>query len=103
MPCSDSGAPYPPTEEELLERKVPAMLCAVWSVMSADMRLQVLGDVNWLEAGVTRDELFKWIMLHERRDRSRRAEEARKRQVLELKARALAKLTDAERAVLGLK
>ena len=103
MPCSDTGPTYPPTEEQLLDRKVPAMLCAVWRGLTPDERIKVVNTINWAEAGVTRDELFKWITTHELKDRQRRAEEDRRRQVLELKAKALAKLTDAERAVLGLK
>jgi len=29
MPCTDGGVPFPPTREEVLADKVPAMLCAI--------------------------------------------------------------------------
>ena len=82
---------------ELAERE--AMLCAVLSIYGPDMDA-VYSEINWLEAGVTQDDMESWWKTHKRKDEERRAREADKREAARNKA--LKKLTHEERVLLGL-
>lgn len=100
MPCTDGGVPYPPTREEIIAAKMPAVLCGLVSKLGVDA---VVDAVDWVEAGVTPAEFVEWWTVHERNDRMRRQREARQREQEALRAQALAKLSPAERAALGQK
>jgi hypothetical protein len=109
MPCHDGGVPYPKSEEELLDDKAPAMLCAIWRTLGQNERMMILKDVDWKRAGVTLGEFVQWWKIHEKADKLREAaelrqaqEKARRQENMALKAKALAKLTAEERTALGL-
>lgn len=55
--------------------------------------------VNFREAGITKNELIEWHKKHKELDRKHREEDRLKK----LKETALAKLTDEEKKVLGVK
>lgn len=95
-------------------------LCAALSALeSAHNRDAEQPDdfYDWIifsDAGITKEQLVKWHIEHKRLDALHRAEEERKRQQSEkklqqlekrkqTKAAALAKLTDEEKKVLGVK
>jgi hypothetical protein len=108
MPCTDGGVHYPPSREEVLDEKAPAMLCAIMSAISNGENIpitldRVLRHVNWKEAGVTRAEFDEWWKLHQRRDAARRAREAADAKAAALRKKAASKLTKAEREALGVK
>lgn len=69
MPCDCSG--YPPSREEVLDHKMPAVLCAVISEYGMD----ILDSIDWKESGVKRKEFEEWWVLHQARDKERRARE----------------------------
>lgn len=94
MPCTDGGPSRP-------DPKVEAMLCAIVSSMDPDDLDEVLDDVNWREAGVTRAEFQVWWEQHQAEDASRRERESAAAEVEQTRRRALAKLTPAERAAIA--
>ena len=103
MPCSDGGIPYPPSREELLDRKASAMLCAIATVLAKKGALAATAaEADWTEAGVTIGEFHDWLTLHAQKDLERRAREADQQDRQEKAKAALAKLSPAERAALGL-
>jgi hypothetical protein len=98
MPCTDGGVPYPPSREELLDKKVPsAMLCALLSV---GLPSGMLEQIDWDEAGITRAEFTEWWQRHRAQDVVRRAAEQRTREREELRRLAEAKLTPEELAAI---
>jgi hypothetical protein len=102
MPCGDGGVPYPPTREEELAAKTPQMLCGIAKVLRDKMILNhTLDKVDWKEAGVMRAEFDEWWLLHSRADTDRRMNELKAKREDEARKKALAKLTKAERKLLG--
>lgn len=61
--------------------------------------IDTLGLIDYKEAGITRSQLEKWWADHKRKD----ADSRRNREVQEKRKAALAKLTDEERKLLGIK
>jgi uncharacterized protein YjiS (DUF1127 family) len=61
--------------------------------------LDIMSDEDFADAGITRKELEKWWKNHKKLDAEHREQERLKK----LKESALAKLSDEERKVLGLK
>ena len=61
--------------------------------------LDIMGDEDFADAGITRKELEKWWKNHKKLDAKHREAERLKK----LKESALAKLTDEEKKVLGVK
>jgi hypothetical protein len=61
MPCNDDArVPLP-----------EAALCAIMKVLvKRDLISQVLGAVDWQQAGVTEDELYRWWTEHKLADQS---------------------------------
>lgn len=96
MPCDCSG--YPPPREEVLADKMTAVLCAVIE----EHGKEILDSIDWQEAGVKRDEFEEWWVLHQERDRKRRALEDQERQKKAARDSARAKLSKEEKAALGL-
>jgi hypothetical protein len=95
MPCytPDPG----PSPEEILESKMPAVLCGVLSKHGAS----ILDGLDWKEIGVTKDEAFRWWDQHKRKDASRKKREAEYEAARTKRNAALAKLTPEERAIIG--
>jgi hypothetical protein len=110
MPCMDGG----PSAHEVKMRDqaaaaakrqtqmIEASLCAIVSAIdkqSIEIRQAVFGSVDWQEAGVTVREFDNWLHNHRAKDAERRKAEE------EAKARAalLARLTDEEKRLLGVK
>jgi predicted acyl esterase len=93
MPCFDGGVPYPPSREEVLTAKMPAVLCGIVTYMGIDVLVEM---VNWQEAGVTPAEFREWWRLHQRDDEVRRVREARDKRRAELRLQAEGKLTPEE-------
>lgn len=103
MPCTDGGAPYPPTREQELEAKAPAMLCAITKVLDDSNIIGTIFDrVDWATAGVTAYEFQEWWELHKEKDRQRMRDEVRNAERERKRKDALAKLTKADRKALGL-
>lgn len=89
MPCDDGGVPFPPTREEVLNAKAPAMLCAVFAALSDIYDANtIINSINEAESGVTKAELLEWYVMHRRQDAARRIREEQSR-----------KLRDAEEGV----
>lgn len=125
MPCTDGG--YTAEQQAKIDaearkaerekRMMAAMLCAICTVLESNRELvrrdgqstllpAVLDKVDWEEAGVKRTEFAVWWDRHKEEDRKRRkreaAEAARRDQAKKRREEALAKLTLADRRVLGL-
>jgi hypothetical protein len=97
MPCSDNGVPYPPSREEILTRKMPAVLCGLVRALGVTA---VLESVDWKEAGVNPVEFREWWQMHQKDDEVRRVREERNRRRAELRAQAESKLTPDELAAI---
>ena len=113
MPCRDDPADYRPRNdynEQVLRRErgdLDAALCAVFRVLDTNdypMSLgELLGYVDWQEAGVSRAWVDGWWASHKEQDRLRKLQEAAEARKKELQASAYAKLTRDEIKALGLK
>lgn len=108
MPCSNDGAAEAYERERDKEfRRLTASLCAILRVAETNDINLVLGQVDWQEAGVTREWLVGWWAEHKRADEARKIREARERfertQREANRIKALSKLTPEERAALGIK
>lgn len=97
MPCftPDPG----PSEEELLERKMPSVLCAVVRKFG----LEAINSIDWKEAGVSKGDFLRWWNEHERKDTARREREAERELADAERKAAVSKLNAAERILLGIK
>jgi hypothetical protein len=62
-----------------------------------------LSNVDWKEVGVKRRTVEAWWRKHKAEDEARRVREAAEKRKTELKAAALAKLSEEEKAALGIK
>ncbi len=119
MPCRDyyddhPGAYYE-SEVRGLQKQVSFAESALCQVLVALERAVLVGVdpldmIDYKEAGITRAELEKWWINHKALDAKHRAEEAaKKKAVVEKREKArkkkaiLAKLTDEEKAILGVK
>lgn len=101
MPCFDNQ-PHEPSREEVLARKMPAVLCAILRCHTVNELRAMFARINWKDAGVTPEEVDEWWRLHNANDRERAAREREQRERDRVRAKALAKLTPAERRELGL-
>jgi hypothetical protein len=98
MPCRSDGwdAPY---REDLKELEMlRAVVCAFMTAYPDEY-----SKINWKKAGVRQKELELWWETHQEKDRARREQEEKARREHELKKAALARLTDEELRLLGLK
>lgn len=91
MPCLNDG--YPPSPQEILDAKAPALLCGLLNTFIPSELESRLNHVDWESTGVTREEFNEWWMDHKLRDRRRKETIIRD---------AKAKLTPIERRALGL-
>lgn len=108
MPCRDEMAEAQDRKRDYQELAfLRAGLCAVLTVMEKNMKkktfAQYIDCIDWKEAGVTKREFLGWWEDHKEKDRKRLA--AMEKQLKEIKIRkeALAKLTDEEKKILGVK
>lgn len=92
MPCYD-----PPSRDEILSTKMPAVLCSIVSQCGVD---QVLSIVNWEETGVLPGEFREWWNHHVKRDIERRQREDEQKRREQLRQQAKEKLTPEEMAAL---
>lgn len=101
MPCFDGG----PTRPEP-ETPYEAILCGVFTFLEnqpLDGTLEaVLENLDYKEMGVTEEEVRVWWEVHKAQDARRRERERKEREREEARQTALSKLTDAEKAALGL-
>ena len=104
MPC------YPYPEESAAEQrkallKQEAISCALMkALLSLDGMTvaNVTKIVNWVAAGVTKNEFLKWWVDHVAQDKARSEKETRALEEKRIKAKALSKLTKDEQRLLGL-
>lgn len=76
MPCGDGGVPYPPTREEELDAMVPIpALCGILKRMTALEIDELKGRIDWVEAGINRDDFTEWWAMHQARDAEREQRE----------------------------
>ena len=119
MPCRDyyddhPQAYYADTTRALQEQVsfAESALCQTLAALERAVLVGVdpLDMIDYKEAGITRAQLEKWWIKHKELDARHRAEEtAKKKAAAEKKEKArkkkaiLAKLTDEEKAILGVK
>lgn len=83
---------------------VTASLCAVMTRLEQFMPAKdFLAQVDWAEAGVLREDFDRWWKEHKAEDVKRRRAEAKERERVAAREAALAKLTPAERKLLGVR
>jgi hypothetical protein len=116
MPCrdfyDDHPSAYYESEVSGLRRQVSfaeSVLCQTLAALEKAVG-NPLDLIDYREAGVTRSELEKWWKNHKALDAKHRAEEAaKKKEAAEKRAKAkkrkelLAKMSDEEKEILGLK
>ena len=84
-------------------KMLEAMLCASFrSAYSMNKFDELIKNIDWAEAGVTKSELLEWWNKHQREDEERREREHQEREREMARHRALSKLTKEERKLLGL-
>jgi len=93
MPCSSAG--YGPSFEDQVRKELENV---------EDM----LADVDWKEQGITIEQaqewwLQEWWLDHQKRDRDRKRREIIAAEKAAKKQAALAKLSDEDKKILGLK
>lgn len=103
MPCFDPGADEDNRLELTRLRRLEATLCGVFRAMSLYSELTLLLErVDWKEVGVQRRDIEEWWAAHQAEDAARRTAEKERRRVARVRANALSKLTDEERAALNI-
>jgi hypothetical protein len=110
MPCRDWNVNDDRAAEHDRLRLVEPALCGVFTAMErqgGDLFENVLSFVNWREAGVSEESVRHWWKAHKAEDaRQRKNEDRRAKSAAEKKRKreeALAKLTEEERKLLGIK
>lgn len=109
MPCRDwtVNDEYHAEAHRIASLLEPAM-CGILTALENQNQLQmVLFSVDWREAGVSKESVEAWWKEHKRKDAQRRKAEAKRVARAAEKQRkreeALAKLTEEERKLLGIK
>ena len=105
MPCRTDDWDCKPVRESrngLYIADFEAILCGILTVLEKEERMFSLDDVDWDEVGVKKKHVDKWWKEHKKEDEVRRAKEAAAKRKNDLRAMALAKLTDDERKALDL-
>jgi hypothetical protein len=119
MPCrdfyDDNPSAYYADTVKGLQKQVSFSESALCQTLAAFQKLintnvfEILKDttpldyIDYKEAGITRDELDKWWSEHKRKDEESRKKEAEEKDRKRLRRHALAKLSQEERKVLGIK
>jgi hypothetical protein len=109
MPCRVDDEPWEPRRETrhgMTIEDFEAVLCGVFTAADRGIligRSDALMDVvDWKEAGVKRRTVETWWRQHQAEDAERRDREFAERKRADLRAAALGKLTNEERAALGI-
>lgn len=83
--------------------KQTARLCAIFKVLQKNKLLtEILNQVDWKEAGVTKQSTLEWWARHQKEDLRRRQIEREEFLRKQRRNKILSKLTDEEKKELGL-
>lgn len=104
MPCNEPSWAVEERYNQYYKdlKKTEAMLCAVLTVVENSNKLNLLWNINVKESGVSSKEIFYWWDKHKAADKKRRFLEQEKEEKDRKKMRALEKLTEEEKRILGL-
>lgn len=107
MPCYDSRD-HDGSATEALRARVVFMEAALCATLNALRRINLihadpLDSIDYVEAGIAKKDLNRWWQEHIAKDEARKIREEADRQRKVLREDALAKLSDEEKKVLGLK
>lgn len=104
MPCNDGG--YGNGYAEKQAKWFEALACGIFTQMDKQpidgLLNDILDNLDYQEMGINRLDVEFWWKSHKSADEKRRAEEAQKAQIEELRILGLSKLTQEERKALGL-
>lgn len=101
MPCRCDPEPEDYHYNELSARD--AMLCGVLSALEhLNSFDQVVENIDWHEAGISKKALLSWWKRHKEEDARRKLQEAKAKAKEEKVQKALSKLSKDERKLLGL-
>ena len=103
MPCfSESNGPG--THTVYVEKGVfSSRLCGVFSVLEKQGLLDtVLNQIDWKEAGTSKEGTVSWWERHKKEDAHRRKIEEEERAQKRARARVLSKLSPQEKRLLGI-
>ena len=109
MPCRDDWGPATQeTRHGMTIADFEAVLCGLFTALEGreqinDMLSLWLSNVDWKEVGVKRGAVEAWWKKHKAEYAARLAREAAEQYKAKLKASALAKLSEEEKAALGIK
>lgn len=105
MPCYDPQRPEDVNIEQSKEiRKLNAMLCGFTTALHERNVLESwVKQVDWNEAGVTKEDFVTWWENHQREDRDRIVRELRERNRVAIRKHAIEKLSPLEQEVLGIR
>lgn len=105
MPCRDGMEDLRRAEEHAERALIRASLCAVLTLLEKDPGgfALMLKQIDWKEAGVSKREFLGWWEDHKEEDAKRRERMAEQLREIKVRKDALAKLTDEEKKVLGIK
>ena len=118
MPCTNGG----PSDREIANSsqkkilKLEAFLCAIISVLENNSKMtkivhsqhfesifeKISNSLDEKESGITGKQLRAWWAKHKKQDKIRRNAEKEKKLTEEARRKALNKLSDAEKKLLGL-
>lgn len=105
MPCGDG--PRYNSYERVVYRPDPeteAMLCVVMTFLEKNSLIQYMRkETDWVEAGIDYAMIANWWKHHKAIDEARRKREKAEREREKAKKDLLAKLSDAEKKLLGIK
>lgn len=102
MPCGDGG--YPTHTVYVESGTQTQRLCAVFSALQRRGLLdQILDEIDWKEAGVTRQGTLSWWKQHQVEDAERRQREKKEKERQAKRSAVLNKLSVEEKKILGLK
>lgn len=105
MPCFDGRDNCRDNSDYYLKplRKMEARMCGVLTVLEAKGHLkQTLDQVDWAEAGVSKDGLLEWWDTHKKQDAKRRKEDAKANKAAAEAKAAYDSLTPKQRKALGI-
>lgn len=101
MPCVSDG--YYPSFEDQVRKELNLVRAIACGLLKLDDSIETLSEVDWKEQGITLDQAQEWWLDHQQRDRARKRQELLAAEKQAKKDAALAKLTDEDRKILGIK
>ena len=108
MPCRDDWGQSYPVENpinkrlEMSNKFLSAALCAVMTYLE-HAHPRAYDDIDYREAGITKEELRDWWAKHKVDDAKRKCRELAQKNKAARRQAAIDKLTPAERKLLGVK